>query len=136
MISMEKEMTIRQISETLGVSRRTIQIYESNQLITSCGKTKYGHLLYDASTVRRITVIRFFQNLGMSLKEIRTFITADRVERHDIYRSTLNSFHSKILNDQNLYQTAETIDFLISLPDFIDRVFQTVSSVHKERKQP
>lgn len=129
-------MTIRQISETLGVSRRTIQIFESNQLITSCEITNYGHLLYDASTVRRIAVIRFFQNLGMSLKEIRTFITADRVERHDIYRNTLNSFHAKMLNDQNLYQTAETIDSLISLPDFIDRVFQTVSSVHKERKQP
>lgn len=129
-------MTIRQISETLGISRRTIQIYESNQLITSCGKTKYGHLLYDEPTVRHIAVIRFFQNLDMSLKEIRTFITADQIERYEIFRSTRSSFHSKILNDQNLYHTAETIDSLITLPDFIDQIFQTISSVHKERKQP
>ena len=133
---MEKEMTIRQISEILGVSRRTVQIYEANHLITSCGKTKYGHLLYDEPTVRHIAVIRFFQNLGMSLKEIRTFITADSKQRHDIYRCTLISFHAKMLNDQNLYDTAEMIDSMICLPDFIDQILHAVSSVQKEGKQP
>ena len=129
---MEKEMTIRQINETLGVSRRVLQIYEANHLITSCGKTKYGHLLYEASTLKRIAVIRFFQNLGMSLKEIREFITADPDARYDIYQRTLNCFHTQIQNNQILYIKAENIESLICAPDFIEQIFHTVAPVLKE----
>ena len=43
----------REICETLGVSRRALQGYE-----TASGRNKYGHLLYDKDAEMRIAQIK------------------------------------------------------------------------------
>ena len=63
--------TLSQICKELKLSRKVIQGYEKHGLIRSCGKDRYGHLVYDRSSIERIIEIRFYQKLGFSLKEIR-----------------------------------------------------------------
>ena len=72
-------MTLREICETLEVSRRTIQGYEKAGLVAATGRNKYGHLLYDDIAKLRIAQIKFCQQLGFTIKEITVIIDAPNV---------------------------------------------------------
>ena len=71
-------MTLREICETLGVSRRALQGYEKAGLVISSGRNKY--LLYDKDAEMRIAQIKFYQQLGFSIKEITMIIDAPDTE--------------------------------------------------------
>lgn len=70
-------MTLRQICDTFGVSRRAIQGYEKAGLITPSGKNERGYLLYDGKSQERIRQIKLFQQIGFTLKEIVDIIDAE-----------------------------------------------------------
>lgn len=72
-------MTLREICETLEVSRRAVQGYEKAGLVSATDRNKYGHLLYDEAAVLRIARIKFYQQLGFSIKEIIDIIDAPNV---------------------------------------------------------
>ena len=72
-------MTLREICETLEVSRRTIQGYEKAGLVAATGRNKYGHLLYDDTAKLRIAQIKFCQQLGFTIKEITVILDAPNV---------------------------------------------------------
>lgn len=71
------EQTLRQICAELQISRRTIQGYEKMGLVVPSGRNKYGHLLYDASCREQIRTVRFYQQMGFSLKEIKWLLAAE-----------------------------------------------------------
>mgnify|MGYP003312122762 CR=1 FL=1 len=66
--------TLREICDELNVSRRAVQGYEKMGLVAACSRTERGYLLYDLDTYERIKVIKFYQELGYSLKEIKEII--------------------------------------------------------------
>lgn len=67
---------LSEICADTGVSRRAIQGYEKAGLVTASGKNKYGYLLYDHEAEERISRIRFFQEIGFTIREIAAFIDA------------------------------------------------------------
>lgn len=69
-------MMLREICRELKISRRTVQGYEKAGLVSATGRNKYGHLLYDENAIQRIAKIKFYQQLGFSLKEITEIIDA------------------------------------------------------------
>lgn len=69
-------MTLREVCDSLGVSRRTVQGYEKAGLVKPTGKTERGYLIYDEKTRERIREIRLFQEIGFSRKEIAQIIDA------------------------------------------------------------
>ena len=69
-------LTLKQICESVGVSRRSIQCYEKAGLMMPSGKNKYGHLLYDKNAMHRAETIKFMQELGFKLREIKEIIDA------------------------------------------------------------
>lgn len=73
-------MTLREICETLEVSRRAVQGYEKAGLVFATDRNKYGHLLYDETTMLRIARIKFYQQLGFSIKEIIDIIDAPNIQ--------------------------------------------------------
>lgn len=72
-------MTLREICEVLGVSRRAVQGYEKVGLVSATDRNKYGHLLYDKAAMLRIARIKFYQQLGFSIKEIIGIIDAPNI---------------------------------------------------------
>ena len=72
-------MKLREICETLDISRRALQGYEKAGLVSATGRNKYGHLLYDETAKLRIEKIKFYQQLGFSLKEISSLIDAPNI---------------------------------------------------------
>ncbi len=69
-------MTLREICDSLEVSRRAVQGYEKVGLVKPTGKTERGHLLYDERMQERIKEIRLFQQIGFTRKEIAEIIDA------------------------------------------------------------
>ena len=67
---------LRQVCAELNISRRTIQGYEKEGLVSPSGKNKYGHLLYGEAERERIRLVRFYQQVGFSLKEIKALMEA------------------------------------------------------------
>lgn len=72
-------MTLREICEALEVSRRAVQGYEKAGLVSATERNKYGHLLYDEEAMLRIARIKFYQQLGFSIKEIGNIIDAPSI---------------------------------------------------------
>lgn len=73
-----EQMTLKQICESVGVSRRSIQCYEKAGLMKPTDKNKYGYLLYDTNALHRAELIRFMQELGFKLKDIKEIIDAPK----------------------------------------------------------
>lgn len=67
-------MTLRELCEISGTSRRAIQGYEAAGLVKASGKNKFGHLEYDEESQERVKTIRLYQRMGFTLKEIVHFI--------------------------------------------------------------
>lgn len=74
-------MTLREICDSLGVSRRAVQGYEKVGLVKPTGKNERGHLLYDEQTRERIREIRLFQQIGFTRKEVAEIIDAPSAVR-------------------------------------------------------
>ena len=89
-------MTLREICETLGVSRRALQGYEKAGLVASTGRNKYGHLLYDDKAKERIAKIRFYQQLGLSIADITSIIDAP----NQVVRNVLEQQVQKLVKEQ------------------------------------
>ena len=71
-------LTLKELCESVGVSRRSIQCYEKAGLMMPTDKNKYGLLLYDINTMHRAEKMRFMQELGFKLKDIKEIINAPR----------------------------------------------------------
>ena len=76
------EMTLREVCQNLGVSRRAVQGYEKAKLVSASRKTNSGYLLYNAASRERIKQIKLFQDMGFTIKEISSIIDApDDIKR-------------------------------------------------------
>lgn len=72
--------TLRELCETLGVTRRAVQGYEKAGLVKPSSKNERGHLLYDQKTQERISRILLYQHFGFTIKEIKQLIDAPDIE--------------------------------------------------------
>ena len=98
---MNMEQTLRQVCTELNVSRRTIQGYEKAGLVAPFGRNKYGHLLYGKLEQERIQLIRFYQQMGFSLKEIKNLLEApDSVKKTVLQAQVkkLEAEHTRLLD--------------------------------------
>ena len=89
-------MKLREICETLDISRRALQGYEKAGLVSATGRNKYGHLLYDETAKLRIEKIKFYQQLGFSLKELSSLIDAPNI----VVKEALEKQVEKLKNER------------------------------------
>lgn len=74
---MNGEKTLREVCQILNISRRTIQGYQNKGLIHPDGRNKYGHLLFNDFTMKKIALFRFYQRMGFTLDEINELADAN-----------------------------------------------------------
>lgn len=73
-------MTLREVCDAYGVSRRAVQGYEKAGLISASQKNQRGYLLYDVAEQEQIRKIKFYQQIGFTLKEIKSLLKAPEDE--------------------------------------------------------
>ena len=77
---MSRLLTIGEVAEAAGVRTSALRFYEDAGLLPPTARVG-GQRRYDESAVGRLTVIRFCQQLGFSLREIRALLTPPRGKR-------------------------------------------------------
>lgn len=70
------EKLLREVCETLEVSRRAVQGYEKAGLVSATGHNERGYLLYDEEAQKRIEECKMYQDMGFKVKEIVQVIDA------------------------------------------------------------
>lgn len=99
-----KMFSIGEIAKSIGITRKIILNYESKGLIKPDHKDGYtGNRYYTIDTFTQIRTIRIFQNLGLSLDEIRDYFNNETdlqplIKRLEVMRDELN------LNIEKLYE--------------------------------
>ena len=99
--------TLKEICAELGVSRRAIQGYEDAGLVKATNKNKYGHLLYNLWAQERIARIKFFQDLGFSIKEIGVLIDASGEVLKPKLIEQVRKLEDKVAKDTHTIQQAK-----------------------------
>lgn len=70
----DKVMTLHELCDSFGISRRTIQGYEKRGLVKATGRNMRGYLLYDPHMQAEILRVRRLQKFGFPVKEIKTLL--------------------------------------------------------------
>ena len=90
-------MTLREVCDMVGVSRRTVQGYEQAGLVASTGRNKYGYLLYDEEAVTRIQDIKMYQHFGFALKDIKVLLSASEEEYVELISKKLVDMKEQLI---------------------------------------
>lgn len=101
------QQTLRQICAQLKVSRRAVQGYEKAGLVAPSGKNKYGHLLYGEREQERIRLIRFYQQLGFQLKEIKGLLDATGPVKKAAIRAKVAELEAENVHLQEIIRQAK-----------------------------
>ncbi len=72
------DMSVGEMAQRAGVAVSTLHFYEAEGLIESW-RTPANHRRYDRSELRRVSIIRIAQTLGIPLAEVREVL--DRIPR-------------------------------------------------------
>lgn len=75
MLAGEGTKQIGVVAEESGVSIKTIRYYEELGLLKPSGRTAGGFRLFDCSVLQRLHFIKRAQGLGLSLLEIKEFLS-------------------------------------------------------------
>lgn len=67
-------LTVKEISEITGISRRTLHYYDSIDLLKPTKITEKGYRLYDEVTLNRLQTILMYRELRFSLKDIKRIL--------------------------------------------------------------
>lgn len=71
---------LREVCESIGVTRRAVQGYEQMGLVSPTGRNKMGYLLYDEEAQNKIRQIKQYQDFGFTLSEIKKLDNASAEE--------------------------------------------------------
>ena len=74
-------MKIGQIASEAGVSIDTVRFYERRGVLPRAPRTAAGYRVFTRDTVRRITMVRKLQELGLTLDEISGVVGARQESR-------------------------------------------------------
>lgn len=90
-------MTLREVCDMVGVTRRTVQCYEQAGLVASTGRNKYGYLLYDEEAVTRIQDIKMYQHFGFALKDIKVLLSVSKEEYVELMSKKLADMKERLI---------------------------------------
>lgn len=132
----ENLFSIGEIAKAVGITRKAILNYETKGIIVPDKKDgNTGNRYYTIDTLTRIRTIRVFQDLGLSLDEIREYFngTSDlepMIKRLEKMRDKLNLTIEKL--KERTYQSSDIIKKITINPQTLYiRTYNTVSIADK-----
>ena len=69
--------TTGEMAKLCGVSVRTVQYYDTRGILTPSELTEGGRRLYSEDDVKRMKIICFLRDVGISIKSIGELLTED-----------------------------------------------------------
>ena len=82
-MSRVSKLSLKELCENTGVTRRAVQGYEYYGLIRASGRSERGYLLYDEAAVEKVKQIRFYNEIGFRIKDIPEFLALSEEEQKE-----------------------------------------------------
>ena len=90
-------LTVRQVSQSYGVSARMLRYYEQMGILESRRKDGYAYRVYDRENVQRLQQIILLRKLQIPIKQIKKIlINQDAVETLEIFKQNLSELDENI----------------------------------------
>lgn len=102
-------ITLREVCKTTGVSRRAVQGYEQAGLVTPTGRNERGYLLYNKSEQEKIRQIKFFQEMGFSIREIKELSESPKHVVKNAIERKIDMLWQEIDRKEKIIQLAQEI---------------------------
>ena len=99
-------ITLREVCKAEGVTRRAVQGYEQAGLVAPTGKNERGYLLYDQSEQEKIRRVKFFQEMGFTLKEIKEISEAPKEVIRQMVERRIEELWQEIDRKENIIDGA------------------------------
>lgn len=80
----EKKMQIKEITDLVGISVRTLHYYDEIGLLTPDETTDSGYRVYSQANLETLQQILFYRELDFSLKEIKEILNSPLFDRQKI----------------------------------------------------
>ncbi|MEA5000161.1 MAG: effector binding domain-containing protein [Candidatus Limiplasma sp.] len=89
--------TISQVTQTFGVSTRTLRYYEQIGLLSSARRDDYAYRVYDEEAIVRLQQILFLRSLRIPLKKIAAIFThASMQQTLDVFCESIHAVDQEI----------------------------------------
>ena len=123
--------TVKEISEITGISIRTLHYYDEIGLLLPTKKSDAGYRLYDQKALETLQQILFFREFDIPLKEIKTFMQNNTLNKNQILKMQKNMLITKkrrleklIAHIDDILKGENTMDFTIFNKIEIEEMFQ------------
>lgn len=106
-------MKIGQLAEQSGLSASAIRFYEKKGLLPHAERLSSGYRSYDVSSLQKLQMIKFAQNLGFSIDEM-IMLMGDCTLDHELTLKQLDTKRQEIDSlIESLEQKKRSIDVLV-----------------------
>lgn len=109
---MEELMEVHEVSKLTGVSIRTLQYYDSIDLLKPSQYTEAGYRLYDRRAMERLQQIMLFKELEFPLKDIKEIMDAPGFDRGKALEQQIEMLTMKKEHLEHLIDFATGIKWL------------------------
>ena len=123
--------TVKEISEITGISIRTLHYYDEIGLLLPTKKSDAGYRLYDQKALETLQQILFFREFDIPLKEIKTFMQNNTLDKNQILKMQKNMLITKkrrleklIAHIDDILKGDNKMDFTIFNKIEIEEMFQ------------
>lgn len=103
-----ENMTLRELCKELDISRRVVQRYEEKGIVVP-SKNERGYLIYDKKTQDKIKWIRFYQQLGFEIREIKWLLDAPRSKLKEILEKQVKKLKEDKIQLDGLIEKAQKL---------------------------
>lgn len=104
-----KPMTVKQVSELTGVSKRTLQYYDDIGLLSPSERTEAGYRLYEEEQLATLQEILLFRELEFPLGDIKAILESPSHDKEKALRQQIELLTLKKERLERLIRLAEDL---------------------------
>lgn len=93
---MKKEYTTGEIAKLCGVTKRTVQYYDKENIVTPTKMSDGGRRIYTENDLEKFQLVCLYKDLGLSLHEIKSILESDN--QYKLIMELLSNQREKIDN--------------------------------------
>lgn len=129
-----ERLTIGQLSQQTGVSRKAIRLYEETGVVVPEVKRSNGNYrVYNDNHVFCINCIKQFQSLGISLEEMKQLLVIFEKNAKDVEPHLQHLLREKLVRiDEHIEELQKLRQHVASFLDSPEKVFTHVEGIQTE----
>jgi len=124
-------LTTAQFAKLHNINKRTLHYYDEIGLLKPTNKSDAGYRLYDDKALETLQQILFFREFDIPLKEIKTFMQNNTLDKNQILKMQKNMLTAKkerieklIAHIDDILKGENTMDFTVFSKTELEEMFE------------